>query len=84
MIACASSAVAAAACSPVHGVWKLRWECHTWLATAGNVGGALALAADVVLFCLPIPIIRQLNIESRKKVSLGIVFTVGILYVLTL
>jgi hypothetical protein len=47
----------------------------------GPYQGAIGIAADIFILCLPIPMLRKLNLPTRKKYSLGIVFLVGILYV---
>jgi hypothetical protein len=79
VFAATSFSVAAAACAPKHGIWQLRMECGSWMTMVGVVGGACWLFIDFVIFALPIPVIRKLNMPPRKKLGLVILFAVGIL-----
>jgi hypothetical protein len=41
--------------------------------------GTIGIAADVVIFVLPLPIIAKLHIPLAKKIGLAIVFLAGLL-----
>lgn len=45
----------------------------------GLLNGAVALASDVVIFVLPLPVIAKLQLPLRRKVGLGLVFFTGFL-----
>lgn len=47
------------------------------------IHGAVGLAADIFIFILPLPIIYQLNLSTRRKIGLATVFLTGVLYVLS-
>lgn len=68
-----------ATCSPVEGTWQIRTECGTVVTQVGVVGGAIAVAADLVILFLPLRILYHLHLDSHKKLGLIIVFAVGIL-----
>lgn len=42
-----------------------------------QANGAIALAEDVVILCMPIPIIWRLKITARQKIALTLVFSLG-------
>ncbi|KAI0095766.1 hypothetical protein GGR51DRAFT_544664 [Nemania sp. FL0031] len=48
---------------------------------AGVASGAVGLAADVVIFLIPIPVIRELHLPLAKKIGLFVVFLTGLLAV---
>ncbi|KAI1775358.1 hypothetical protein F4818DRAFT_441455 [Hypoxylon cercidicola] len=48
---------------------------------AGVASGAMGLAADVVIFILPFPVIGSLQLPMHKKIGLAIVFLTGLLAV---
>ena len=45
------------------------------------VGGVLNLLTDVLILCLPIPMVWGLNTTKTQKVTLTCIFLLGILYV---
>ena len=47
--------------------------------TSTVVIGVFAVVADLVIFAIPLPIIFRLRLDRKKKVGLGIVFSVGFL-----
>lgn len=44
-----------------------------------EVLAALDIAADVLILCLPIPMIRKLHIETKRKFQLTGIFWLGLL-----
>ncbi|KAI1747226.1 hypothetical protein F4782DRAFT_522078 [Xylaria castorea] len=48
---------------------------------AGVASGAVGLAADIVIFVIPIPVIWKLNLPRAKKIGLFVVFLTGLLAV---
>jgi hypothetical protein len=42
---------------------------------------AIDVALDAIVLCLPIPMIRNLKISTRRKISLLGIFWLGLLYV---
>jgi hypothetical protein len=53
--------------------------CSTATVLTGVISGFFAIAADVVIFILPIPPIWNLQLPRFKKIGLGIAFSSGIL-----
>jgi hypothetical protein len=41
--------------------------------------GLFSVLTDVALFIIPLPIIKELNLPTRRKIGLGSVFLVGIM-----
>ncbi|KAI1206940.1 uncharacterized protein F4807DRAFT_208691 [Annulohypoxylon truncatum] len=54
-------------------------KCISASATGAIFSGFIAVFADVIIFCLPIPAIARMRIALSKKVGLGIIFCSGIL-----
>lgn len=42
--------------------------------------GSIALIEDVIILCLPIPVVWKLQITFRQKIAVTIVFSLGGLY----
>lgn len=42
--------------------------------------GSIALIEDVIILCLPIPVFWKLKIDTRQKIALTVVFSLGGLY----
>lgn len=59
------------------GVWRYDVEA----VGLANVGTSIAL--DVLVLCLPLPVISTLHLRTRKKVAISLVFWLGILYVIS-
>lgn len=67
------------ACNPISKSWDYRvieGQCVNrpalYIATA-----AVNIASDVILFCLPIPIVFKLQIPRRQKFGLLLIFLLG-------
>lgn len=67
---------------PVQSVWnplepKLRYDYAAFgLAVAG-----MSIVFDVIVLCFPLPIIRSLQMPTRRKVTVAGIFWLGALYV---
>lgn len=73
--------VATVFCTPRTGEhWDifLLEKCHS-TATLAIVQGVFGLASDIYIFILPLPMIYNLHLPSRKKLGLLLVFMAGIL-----
>lgn len=57
-------------CDPLHGS-------VVCLTHAGTAHAALNIISDVLVICLPIPLVHQLQMPTRQKVSVGILMTLG-------
>lgn len=82
LVYCSLVPIASVFCTPQHGgPWDtmVLARCSDKLRFEGPLQGAVAIAADVFILCLPLPVLRKLNLPIRKKASLGVVFLVGIL-----
>lgn len=42
--------------------------------------GSIALVEDVIILCLPIPIVWRLQMIFRQKIAVTLVFSLGALY----
>ena len=56
-----------------------RFRCSKRLVVAHIVSGLASLTADIIILCLPLHAISQLNLPLPKKIGLGVIFTSGIL-----
>ena len=75
--------LSAAFCTPgKRGSWgfDVIQKCDK-IAVMRPIYGVVGLAADVVLFILPIPVIYGLNLPPNKKLGLFFVFFMALLYV---
>ena len=67
-------------CTPIKKFWQpdIAGKCINertlWFTNAG-----LNIATDFIIFVLPIPVIVRLNLPTRQKVLLGLIFTIGLL-----
>ncbi|KAK7186877.1 integral membrane protein [Paraphaeosphaeria sporulosa] len=57
-------------CDPLHGSVKC-------LTRAGTGHAALNIISDVLVIALPIPLVHQLQMPMRQKISVGILMTLG-------
>ncbi|KAJ5101067.1 hypothetical protein N7456_007119 [Penicillium angulare] len=55
--------------------------CTTGTTLTGVISGFVALAEDVLIFFLPIPLVRGLHLPTHKRLAVGAVFFSGILYI---
>jgi hypothetical protein len=49
-------------------------------AISGTASGALSLLGDILILVLPLPMVWQLQINLRRKIALGGIFMLGMLY----
>ncbi|EED23821.1 conserved hypothetical protein [Talaromyces stipitatus ATCC 10500] len=78
-------AIAAVYCIPRNGeAWdSTAFERCASPITSTVVIGVFAVVADLIIFMMPLPIIFRLRLTQQKKIGLGIVFSVGLLTVIT-
>jgi len=72
-------------CLPVTSLWPYAWQpkaadfkCLMW-GTVYVVNSGLSLVCDVILFTIPIFMIKSLNISTRKRMKLSFVLLPGVL-----
>lgn len=69
-------------CRPVSAFWNRKFpgeaECIN-LASFGIVTGVLNFSTDVLILCLPVPMVWGLNTTNAQKVSLTGIFLLGVL-----
>ena len=69
-------------CRPVSAFWDRKFqggaECIN-LASFGIVTGVLNFSTDVLILCLPVPMVWGLNTTNAQKVSLTGIFLLGVL-----
>lgn len=69
-------------CTPVHYFCDREPPSHCINANDFYViVGAVSMVAIIVIFCLPLPIIRTLHVSTAKKWGLAFSFTMGVLWV---
>ena len=69
-------------CTPQNGEsWNMvtLTRCGAKLALVGAVQGAFSIFQDLLLLVLPLPIIWELHLSTRKKIALSAVFLFGLL-----
>nr|OQO26986.1 hypothetical protein B0A51_05003 [Rachicladosporium sp. CCFEE 5018] len=66
------------ACRPIAKQWDptIPGVCIDQLATYFGLGGS-SLAFDFIIIVLPFPILRRLQLDTRKKIGLGALFALG-------
>ncbi|KIN03383.1 hypothetical protein OIDMADRAFT_39725 [Oidiodendron maius Zn] len=75
-------------CNPVTALWPYSWQleyadyvCQNWgLVYAVNSG--LSVLCDLVMFAIPVGLIRTLSISPRKKLHLYLVLLPGVLVII--
>jgi hypothetical protein len=67
-------------CKPFRKAWTagLPGNCLPLL-TYFYVSFGVRLATDLVLFCLPIPVLQTLTLNRRKKLGVMLMFSMGLL-----
>ncbi|KAE8149074.1 hypothetical protein BDV25DRAFT_130690 [Aspergillus avenaceus] len=76
----AATLVASFICQPISILWNPKFPrgCLD-LMSFNYFNGAFHIITDILLALLPIPIVKKLQVNSRRKVGLIIVFGIGIL-----
>lgn len=66
-------------CTPVQYYYDkdLKGHCMSGQVQFFQVMGSIALIEDVIILCLPIPVFWKLQINSRQKIGLTLVFSLG-------
>lgn len=68
-------------CTPVQRAWNPTVERHCIGTTKFYYGDAIAnLLMNVVILCLPLPLIWRLNITTHRKLAISGIFLLGSLY----
>ncbi|KAL3421351.1 integral membrane protein [Phlyctema vagabunda] len=66
-------------CSPIEKSWKPRIPGHCIPNVNSIYGlGAVSIFFDIVILCLPIPMVMKLKINNRKRIGLFGIFCLGI------
>lgn len=67
-------------CTPVSFFWDKEQPGHcipNALITIGMTNGVLSFVGDLIILCLPIPMILKLQIDKRRKIALVGMFMLG-------
>ncbi|KAK7512607.1 uncharacterized protein IWZ02DRAFT_494020 [Phyllosticta citriasiana] len=66
------------ACNPVHKFWKqsVSGTCINYMAIWYMHAG-MSILSDILIIITPLPIIVNMNLEKKKKISLAITFAIG-------
>ena len=68
-------------CSPRPKYWDPDIPGHCINYTkAGLVYGSMNIISDLFIFILPLPVVWQLNLSSREKVGVSVIFMSGAMY----
>jgi hypothetical protein len=69
----------------IHQVYAAKWgKMHgsiVCLTRAGTGHAALNIISDILVIALPIPLVHQLQMPMRQKISVGVLMTLGSLCV---
>ena len=72
-------------CHPISFYWNKHQQGGSCvknpLITIGLTSGVLSCIGDIIIFSLPFPVLSKLKLNSRKKMGLMGIFTLGLLYV---
>jgi hypothetical protein len=65
-------------CIPINLLWDmtLKGKCTSFIASI-YAGAALSIFEDIVIILLPISVLKDLNLSSRKKIALVFMFALG-------
>lgn len=70
-------------CVPKPGVsWLIHsstYKCRVTATLFGVITGAISIFSDLYVILIPLPVIWQLNMPTRRKVAVSIVFFTGLL-----
>ncbi|KAI0998903.1 hypothetical protein K3495_g9293 [Podosphaera aphanis] len=72
-------------CKPITSNWNINIEhprCYN-IQIYSYVGAAAAMSQDACILALPIPLVLQLKISTRKKIGVIIMFSLGIFVTIT-
>lgn len=74
-------------CIPVTGLWPYPWQpgasdyqCLSW-GLVYSVNSGVSLACDMVMFTIPIILIKGLHVSMKRKIKLSLVMFPGVLFV---
>jgi len=72
-------------CKPIAHFWNkdIAGKCISYDGVVFSAA-SLIIFTDILIVCLPIPVIRKLNLTSRRKLGVLLMFALGSLYVLVL
>ena len=74
-------------CTPVSFFWNKEQPGHcipNALITIGMTNGVLSFVGDLVILCMPLPMVWKLQIDRKRKIALTGMFLLGGLYVIPL
>ena len=70
-------------CVPKPGVsWELADATYNCMVNADLLAvilGAISIFSDVFILCIPIPVVWNLHLPTKKKVGVSAIFTTGLL-----
>ncbi|CAL5868359.1 uncharacterized protein PFLUO_LOCUS2584 [Penicillium psychrofluorescens] len=74
-------------CLPVTGLWPYAWQhevtgykCLSW-GLVYSVNSGVSLASDILMFIIPVILIKQLHMSREKKIKLSFVMFPGVLVI---
>ena len=71
-------------CTPIPKYWKPDEPGHCiTLVRADHAYGSMNVVSDVLLFLLPLPMVWQLNLTTKEKLGVFVIFMGGILYAIS-
>jgi hypothetical protein len=69
-------------CWPVQYYWikHIQGDCMSGQNTFFIIIGSVSLAQDVLILCLPLPIVWKLQTPLRQKIEITLLFSIGCMY----
>ncbi|PVI05588.1 hypothetical protein DM02DRAFT_685393 [Periconia macrospinosa] len=69
------------ACQPISATWKVESKVRSCMdmSTFYTIQASINVAVDLLLLVFPMPLLRILNIDKRKKIALVLIFSIGII-----
>lgn len=69
-------------CWPVQYFWikHIHGDCMSGQNTFFIIIGSVSLAQDVLILCLPLPIVWKLQTPLRQKIEITLLFSIGCMY----
>ncbi|KAE8389639.1 hypothetical protein BDV23DRAFT_184240 [Aspergillus alliaceus] len=70
-------------CNPIHAVWDFdikNAHCLS-ISNIAYANAAVNIATEIMIFILPLPVLRTLHVPSKKKMALCSIFGIGVIVI---
>jgi hypothetical protein len=68
-------------CNPIHAVWDFdikNAHCLS-ISNIAYANAAINIATEIMIFILPLPVLRTLHVPKKKKMALYSIFGIGVM-----